>query len=243
MISNPFVQELIKFVEEGGTLVTEARCGWIDEKGFSYPVIPGGGLDKFFGCREARLLPIQKTGKMVISRSHPALPWLKPGNVLDSLFFGESFEIENNKAQVLATGEDGQPMIVLAPFGKGQAMIVGSFVGSAYHHFRNVNNGKFMAGLADWLGIKSAAEVKTLPEEALVELRWLEGPDYWILFAFNQGEREARSEVSLSLPWPKVEIKNLETEEKVAFGMDGNKVSLNLKLEPQNVWVFLIKKS
>jgi len=243
MISNPFVQELIKFVEEGGTLVTEARCGWIDEKGFSYPVIPGGGLDKVFGCREARLLPIQKTGKMVISRSHPALPWLKPGNALDSLFFGESFEIENNKAQVLAKGEDGQPMIVLAPFGKGQAMIVGSFVGSAYHHFRNVNNGKFMAGLADWLGIKSAAEVKTLPEEALVELRWLEGPDYWILFAFNQGEREARSEVSLSLPWPKVEIKNLETEEKVAFGMDGNKVSLNLKLEPQNVWVFLIKKS
>lgn len=243
MISRPHLQELIKFVEEGGNLVTEARCGWIDEKGFSYPVIPGGGLDKVLGCREVRLWPIPKTGKIIISQNHTALPWLKAGDQLDSVFFAETFEVMEKKAQVLGTGEDGQPMIVLAPYGKGQVMIVGSFPGSAYYHFKNASNGRFMAGLAEWLGIKDEAEVKTYPQEALIEVRRLEGPDYWILFAFNRSQEKARSQLLLSLPWSNVEIKNLETEEKVAFVSDRNRISLNLELEPRMVRIFLIKKS
>jgi len=60
MISRPHVQELIKYVEQGGALLVEARAGWLDEKGQAFPVIPGGGLDRILGCRESRLLPVEK---------------------------------------------------------------------------------------------------------------------------------------------------------------------------------------
>jgi len=242
MISEPYLRELIKYVEQGGALLVEARCGWVDEKGFSFPVIPGGGLDKVLGCREARLLPIQKTGKIVISQNHPALPWLKPGDSLDSVFFEECLEITDRKAQVLAQSEDGQPLMVISPYGKGQAIIVGSFVGSAYHHFRNPNNGLFLAGLAEWLGIKSQAEVKAARENSMVELRWLEGEDYRILFAFNRGEEKTRASISMSLLWSGIELKNLETEEKVSFSSDKNHLNFDLEIEPQGVRVFLLRK-
>jgi len=242
MISQPYVQKLIKYVEKGGTLLVEARFGWIDEKGFSFPVIPGGGMEKVLGCREARLLPVQKTGKILISQSHPALPLLKAGDVLDSVFFEECFEITDSKAQVLATSEDGKPMIVLSPYGKGTAVVIGSFIGSAYHHFKNPNNGLFLAGLADWLQIKKQAEVKATPQNSMVEVRWLEGDDYRILFAFNRGEQKTGVRALLNLSWPRMDIRDLETEEKVPFSIQQNRVAVELSLEPEGVKVLMIKK-
>ncbi|MGQ9801890.1 MAG: beta-galactosidase [Candidatus Saccharicenans sp.] len=243
MISQPYVQDLIRYVEQGGNLLIEARAGWIDEKGFAFPIIPGGGLDRVLGCREARLLPIQKTGQMTISQSHPALPWLKPGEALDTVFFEETFEITDKKAQVLATSPDGQPMLVLAPHGKGQAIIAGSFLGSAYHHFRNPNNGKFLAGLAEWLGLKPELELESRPENSIVEWRMLEGPDHRLLFVFNRGEEKATAFLAAGFPWPKIELKNLETGEKISFKQNQNRLSFNLELEPQGVVVILARKS
>ncbi|MDI6849632.1 MAG: beta-galactosidase [Candidatus Saccharicenans sp.] len=242
MISQPYVQDLIRYVEQGGRLLVEARAGWIDEKGFAFPVIPGGGLDKVLGCREARLLPVQKTGRMVISQNHPALPWLKPGDSLDTVFFEETFEVTDKKAAVLAQSPDGQPMVVLAPYGQGQALIAGSFLGSAYHHFRNPNNGKFLVGLADWLGIKAGAEVKPFPEDSPVEWRWLLGRDYRLLFIFNRGQDKCRLEFRTESPWPGVELGDLETGEKVPFSLEKKQLALNLEMEPQAVRVFLLKK-
>ena len=242
MISQPYVQDLISYVEQGGTLLVEARAGWIDEKGFAFPVIPGGGLDRVLGCREARLLPIQKTGQMIISQHHPALPWLKPGDSLETVFFEETFAVTDKKARVLATSPDGQPMLVLAPYGKGQALIAGSFLGSAFHHFRNPNNGKFLTGLADWLGIKADEEVKASPEPALIECRWLEGPDYRLLFVFNRGEEKSLISLSADRPWSGVELRNLETGEKISFREEKKRLSLELELGPQGVKVLLLKK-
>ena len=243
MISQPYVQDLIRYVEQGGTLLVEARAGWIDEKGFAFPVIPGGGLDRVLGCREARLLPVPKTGQMTISQSHPALPWLKPGDTLDTVFFEETFEVTDNKARVLATSPEGQPMLVLAPYGKGQAIIAGSFLGSAYHHFRNPNNGKFLVGLAEWLGLRPELEIESRPEKAIIECRSLKGPDYRLLFVFNREEEKAAAALTTSWPWPGVELKNLETGEKIPFKQDQNRLSFNLELEPQGVVVLLARKS
>lgn len=242
MISRPYVQDLINYVEGGGTLLVEARAGWIDEKGFAFPIIPGGGLERVLGCREARLLPIQKTGQITISQSHPALPWLKPGDLLDTVFFEETFEITDRKARVLGTGPDGQPMLVLAPYGKGQAIIVGSFLGSAYHHFHNPNNGKFLAGLAEWLGLRPELEIESRPENSLIEWRLLDGPDYRVIFVFNRGEEKTVARVTASWSWPGIELKNLEIEEPVPFERDQNRLRIKLELEPQAVVILLARR-
>ena len=243
MISQKYLKNLIDYVKNGGTLLVEARCGWVDEKGFSFPVLPGGGLDEVLGCREERLLPLSRTGKMVISRAHQALPFLKPGDSLDTVFFEETFSLTDKKAEVLATSEDGQAMLVLAPYGQGRALIAGSFVGSAYHHFHNQNNARFLTGLAAWLGIKKQTEVQAEPASALVETRWLESPEAKILFVFNRQEEKVRASLSFSCPWPEAELKDLEEEKVVPLKMADRQASFSLELTPQQVRVFRLSKT
>ncbi len=242
MISRPYIGELIKYVEQGGTLLGEARAGWLDERGQAFPVIPGGGLDKVFGCRESRLLPVEKTGRMKISQNHPALPFLRSGDELDTVFFEESFEIDDDRAEVLGTSQDGQPMLVLKSSGRGQAIVVGSFIGLAYHHFGNANNRRFLTGLADWLGIKPDPEIKAVPENSLIEAKFLEGLDYRLLFVFNRGEEKARGQISMILPWKEAGWKDLETSQAISVKRQGDRVSVGFELEPGLVRVFLVEK-
>lgn len=240
MMSQADVKKLIAYVEAGGTLVTEARCGWVDERGFSSDIIPGGGLHEVLGCRESYLMPLSKPSTLKIKGTHEELPLLKDGDTLDTLFFEEGFELIGEKARVLAEFGSGQPAIVYAPRGKGRAMIVGSFIGSAYHHFRNPNNGKFLAGLADWLRVGRPVEVTVAESDVLVEARLLEGEGRMILFGFNRGERKAAAEFAMAAPGGSLKAMNLETKEAVPSQYKEGRLHLAKSLEPGEAWVVLL---
>jgi beta-galactosidase len=242
MMSKAHIQRLIEYVKNGGTLVAEARCGWIDERGFSSDVYPGGGLHEVFGCREASLEPIRKTSKITIKISHETLPELKSGDVLDALFFEESFELIDDKSVVLAEFENGKPAVVYAPFGKGKAIIVGSFIGSAYHHFENPNNAKLLAGIARWLGISNPVQASSSEKGVLVEARILEGRKHKILFGFNRGDKRTTAKFEVAVTGQNWEAKNLESEEKVNVGFLGECAVLERVMEPQEVWVVLLSQ-
>ena len=241
-MSQPHVRRLMDYVREGGTLVTEARCGWIDEKGYSSPVIPGAGLSDILGCREAEVLPVAKTSVIKITSGHAALPLLKAGDTLDALFFEESFDVFGKDSRVLAEFSNGRPAIVLAPYGKGQAMIVGSFPGSAYHHFKNPNNGKFLAGLAGWLKVARPLEVTAGEPGAVIEGRVLEGQGYKILFGFNRGERAAPAKFALQMISREVTARELETEVPVTASMENGRVVVAKTLQPGEVWVVHLRE-
>ncbi len=242
MMSLSDVRKLVAYVEGGGTLAAEARCGWIDERGFSADIIPGGGLHEVLGCRESYLMPIQKTGSLVIKGTHEALPQLKDGEKLDTLFFEEGFELLDIKAQVLAEFENGKPAIVHAPYGKGKAMIVGSFIGSAYYHFKNPTNGKFFAGLFDWLKLVRPVEVESAETDVHVESRLLEGPNGKILFGFNRGEKTTLAKFAVAAAGKSWKARNLETQSDVPLVQKEGRLYLEKTLEPGEVWVVAIEK-
>jgi beta-galactosidase len=242
MMSQADVKKIIAYVEGGGVLVTEARCGWIDERGFSSDVIPGGGLHEVLGCRESYLMPLPKTSTLRIKGAHEAIPLLKDGEKIDTLFFEEGFELLSNKAQVLAEFENGTPAIVYAPYGKGKAIIVGSFIGSAYHHFKNPNNGKFFAGLFEWLKLSRPVDVESIEKNVLVESRMLEGPNGMILFGFNRGEKKTLAKFSVAAARGNYKAINLETKDDVPLVQKDNRVLLEKTLEPAEVWVVALEK-
>jgi hypothetical protein len=165
---------------------------------------------------------------------------LNDGDKLDTLFFEEGFELSDEKARVLAEFDNGQPAIVYAPQGKGRAMIVGSFIGSAYHHFRNPNNGKFLAGLADWLKVVRPVEVTVAENDVLVEARLLEGEGRMILLAFNRGERKAAAGFAVAAPGGSLKAMNLETKEAVPSQYKEGRLHLAKSLEPGEAWVVLL---
>jgi beta-galactosidase len=236
-MSQPHVRKLIEFVEAGGTMVTEARCGWVDERGFSSPVIPGAGLSEALGCRESELLPVAKTSAIKITAGHESIPLLKPGDTLDALFFEESFEVFGKESRVLAEFSDGRPAMVFAPHGKGRAVIVGSFPGSAYHHFKNPNNGKFFAGLAEWLKVPKPVEVSAAEPGAVIEGRVLEGQSGKILFAFNRGDKPASVKFGMRVKSGRVEAKDLETGQAVEAAVERERAVIRRNLNPGEVWV------
>ncbi len=242
MMSEAHIRHLMEYVKSGGTLIAEARCGWIDERGFSSDVYPGGGLHKVFGCREASLSPLREISKMIIKIPHESLPLLRPGDHLDALFFEESFDLIDEKSVVLAEFEDGKPAMVYAPHGRGKAIVVGSFVGSAYHHFQNSNNAKFLTGLADWLGLSNPVYASSSEKDILVEARILEGKDHKILFGFNRGERRTTAKFEVLVRGQNWTAKNLESEEDVAISLEEGCAFLENRMEPQEVWVVLLER-
>jgi len=241
MMSQPYVKALAEYVRAGGTLLTEARCGWVDEKGFSSPVVPGGGLHEVLGCRETELTPLARTGTIEITARDEALPLLKPGDTLDSLFFEEAFDVFGGSSRVLAKFADGRPAIVAAPYGKGRAIIVGSFPGSAYHHFRNPNNGKLFAGLADGLKIGPAVRVTASTPDAVVEGRLLEGRDYRLLFGFNRGEKPVTAKFGVEGAAARLAASDLETGEAVKVMADRDRAVVEKALQPSEAWVVLLR--
>ncbi|HCS47412.1 MAG: hypothetical protein A2W25_11440 [candidate division Zixibacteria bacterium RBG_16_53_22] len=74
MMSQTDVKKIIAYVEAGRMMVSEARCGWVDERGFSSQVIPGGGLHELLGCRESYLMPLPKPSTLKIRGAHEELP-------------------------------------------------------------------------------------------------------------------------------------------------------------------------
>jgi len=242
MMAGSDIRKLIAYVESGGTLMVEARCGWIDERGFSADVIPGGGLHEVLGCRESSVLPITKKGTMVITAASEALPLLKPGDKLDTLFFEEAFDVLGSNGRVLAEFEGGRPAVVSAAYGKGQALIVGSYIGSAYHHFQNPNNGRLFAGLFDWLKLSRPVEVTTAEKDIFVETKLLTGEKHGILLAFNRSEKKTVAEFAVALPPGDFKARDLETGEKVGAVPRAGRLVLTKVMDPGAVWVVALEK-
>ncbi len=243
MMAAADIRKLVAYVESGGALVVEARCGWVDERGFSADVIPGGGLHDVLGCRESSVLPITKKGTMVVKSASEALPLLKPGDRLDTLFFEEAFDLLGARGRVLAEFEDGRPAAVYAEHGKGKALIVGSFLASAYHHFQNPNNGRFFAGLFGWLSLSRPVEVSAAEKEAFIETKLLAGERHRVLLAFNRSEKKTAVEFAVALPDGDFKCRNLETGEKVEAVSRGRRLVLSKVMEPGGVWVVALEKS
>jgi len=186
-------------------------------------------------------MPLRKASAITIAKDHPALPGLAKGDRLDTVFFEESFDVFGGSSEVLAETEDGRPAMVYAPHGKGGAIIVGSFVGAAFHHFHNPNNAKLLTGLAQWLAVAKPVEVHSSEPEGLVEARVLEGDGYRLLFGFNRGQKATSAQFALAASEPSTSIRNLETGETVAPDVEDGRLIVEQTLEPQQVVVLLVR--
>jgi hypothetical protein len=132
--------------------------------------------------------------------------------------------------------------MVYSTYGKGKALIVGSFPGSAYFHFGNPANGKFYFGLAEWLKISRPVEVVAAEPGVLVEARVLEGDGYRILFGFNRGEKKTPARLRLLVAGKKFMARDIETKKDVPFVVERDRLVFEKTLEPGEAWAVLVKE-
>jgi beta-galactosidase len=239
MISESAAKGLVEYVRNGGTLMTEARLAWNDERGRAKEVIPGFGLHDVTGCREAA---VQQTagGKvdMDIAARDESLPQLQPGERLRGSLYQESLEPISPHARVVARFADGSAAMVASSYGKGKTITVGSFFGAQYEAEREAALARFFNGLLDWAGLSRPVEVSGAISD--IEVRMMEVGREKLVFVFNHASAAVEPTVRVKLPAASYSVRDLATEEPVSAFYERDGIVLKKQLASSDVWVIRI---
>lgn len=221
MLTGEEAEVLKGYVAAGGRMFVEARPGWVDERGHAEPKIPGFGWDEMLGVREKQIIP----GKEF------AVKW---GSAeFKALKFQEQFEVENRSARPVAFTGEGTPIAYEKPFGKGSAILFGSFAGQEnYEHPVAMNP---LGGiLATWAGLAKP----DIRAPALVELRQMYASRGRFVFFLNHGDKPASVEFTRGLEKPAKAIRELMTGEPIPAS--GKTLELKALVPAQGARVFRI---
>jgi beta-galactosidase len=201
MFTREAASGLRTFVENGGYVLAEARMGWNDDRGYASEIIPGIGMHDIFGVRENEIRMREDIEFTVTDENHPALQGLKKGSKLTGSLYAESFNLLNNRdVRILATTEQGQPSIVSTRYGKGESMLVGTYMGMA--NFRKINpwNEKFFINLLNWANIKrpftTSLDGRTSDQ---VEVRLQDTKDGYLVFIINHSTSSEEIDIKLNM--------------------------------------------
>lgn len=201
MFTRKAAEGLREFVANGGFVLAEARMAWNDDRGYASEIIPGLGLHDIFGVREDEVRMRENVTLTVANLNHPALAGLKAGDLLKGSLYSQSVKpLEGSSVQVLAKTEQGQPAIVNSVYGKGEAMLVGSYLGMANFPDVNPANDRFFINLIRWAGIKrpftTSLDGRT---SAQVEVRLQENRNGQLLFIINHSDSAEELDVNLTV--------------------------------------------
>ncbi|RPH90530.1 MAG: hypothetical protein EHM72_19070, partial [Calditrichaeota bacterium] len=142
-LSKKEIIALRNWVEEGGILIAESFCAaWDVERGRHYTTVPGGDMAQIFGARQSVVDGISDRVKIELTTD---VPYCAQGSTLYGSLVQATFFIEN--AVPVAKYQNGEPAIVRAKFGKGTAVLFGTYLAlPAIRHNLNMNF-DFLAGL------------------------------------------------------------------------------------------------
>lgn len=238
MLSKQVADAVREYVSQGGTAVAEARLAWNDARGYASPVIPGFGLDRVFGAHETSIHP--ESEPHLILGSSTALPGMQGGDVIHGAAFQEDLQ-PLATASVLAKFADGQPAIVQNSFGRGKAILAGSFIGLAYQQKQDAVTGKFLVSLAAAAGVTPPVRVSGAGTSK-VEVRQLISDNEQFIFVFNHAANPAKATISLRLPWQVQSAHDLVSDEKltsseIRSSANGEETVLQKDLAPKAIWI------
>ncbi len=233
MLSKNVGEGVVRYIENGGTVVAEARLAWNDERGFSSDRVPGFGLDEVFGAKEKRIRPVEKA--KILAAPNAGLPGWAPGDAAVAEAFEEDLE-PLSSARVLANFSNGEPAIVENRHGKGRAILVGSFPALSYQRAHDPSTKRLLLALARSAGISPEVRV-TGAGTSEVEVRRLTGDRVQIVFAFNHARTPAQATITIRLPWPKVQVQNVDTDQPVPLRVVRGEAILQRTFAAGEVWI------
>jgi beta-galactosidase len=221
MLSGSVAEALKAYVRGGGTLISEARPAWNDERGAANRRIPGAGLDEIFGVSEREL----RSGDQVAFTMERTLDGaLAPlaGRVFSGLAFAEHLEVTGQSTRVLArfAGDGnipGDPAMVMSSYGNGRAILIGTFPSAAFEQDPDKMrpSGEFLQQLIASVGVTPEVRIDGAP--GLVEARFLESADAMLLIAINHGDTPQRVTLQFGPDVPEAIWQNMESGASVNF--------------------------
>lgn len=232
MIPASSAAPLAEYVQEGGTLVSEARLGWNNEGGAALPTIPGMGLFEVMGCRETAV-QLGANGRTSLRWATEEMPGIKAGDIIPARWFEETLSPLGSQAHVVAEFPNGQAAAVMSRHGKGKTLMLGSYVGAAYETLRDPAAGRFYQALLRWAGVDNS--INTIGDG--LEVRYLESGRSLIVFTFNHHSKPINAVIELRVPALTYSGRDVISDEPVAVTTREGRVSLHKQMSANNVWV------
>ncbi len=237
MVPEASARVLGEYVRNGGALLAEARLAWTNERGYASERIPGLGLWEVMGAREAAI-ETAPDGRATIHWTGSDLPGVMPGDRLPARWYKETLEPMSSEARVVAEFEDGAPAAVMATYGKGRTLMLGSYVSAAYQSTPALESARFFRALLAWAGVTLPIEVSG----STIEARHLESGGDALLFLFNHDKEPARSTVSLRRQAGEFAATDLMGQRPVTLERGAEGVTVTVDLAPGDVRVLRIAR-
>jgi beta-galactosidase len=169
MLKSETAAKLRKYVEQGGTLVSEGLPGYFGDHGHVGTVQPNYGLDEMFGARENYVefmpdisdeLMFQLNGAKIYGR-----------------YFRQEYKL-NGGAEV-GQYSDGKTAAVENKFGQGRTLLIGTFPGSGYYLHHGPTTKDAFAGLLKLAGVVPMIKVDDTSVQARLH-RGAGGAYLWV---------------------------------------------------------------
>jgi beta-galactosidase len=200
MITREAADGIKAFVENGGHVLAEARIGWNDDRGYASEIIPGLGLHEVFGVREHEVRMRDEVRIEITNTSHPSTSNLSKGLPLKGTLYAKSVvPLANREVDILAKLEDGSAAVVSAKYGKGEAILAGTYLGMANHPDPDLNNEAFFMNLLNWAGIdRPFITSHDGNKGAQVEVRLQTNDRGFVLYIINHSDTVEEVKIDLS---------------------------------------------
>jgi beta-galactosidase len=181
MLTSQTVERLRKYVEDGGTLISEGLPAYFGDHGRVGTTQPNYGLDAIFGARERYVeftpdllenLTLEVKGKKILGR-----------------YFLQEFEPAGGRPA--GHYANGHVAAVENRAGKGRTLLIGTFPGGGYYRHHSPDAKAFFAGLLAMANVEP--RVRTDNPTAQARLHTGRGGSYlWVL-------NPSRSEVKVTV--------------------------------------------
>jgi beta-galactosidase len=244
MITREMADGLKTFVENGGYIFAEARIGWNDERGYASEIIPGLGLHEVFGVREHEVRMREEIAIEIVDTNHPATKGFKAGDKLKGMLYAKSVTpLENRTIDILARLEDGTPALVVSHYGKGEAMLIGSYLGFANHPEPDPMNESLFINLLDWAKIdRPFISTHDGNTKSPVEVRLQENPEGYILYIINHSSSNESVSVDLRVAREGTyTVRDLLDESGFTLTTENGMVRVTAPVDAKHVRVFDIR--
>ena len=227
MLSSRAAEEIERYVSSGGRVLAEARTAWNNERGWATPIVPGGGLDRVFGCREVEVRPRTKAA---VRLKWPGGQEQGAGAAAEfaGAIYEETLRVTANTAQPVAQYKDGGTAMVLNKYGKGETLFLGTFAGAANEAEPSQGFANFMDRVSGWAQLEAPIKVRLKTGSGVPEVRLLEGPAGKLVAVFNRDATPVDFVFNLAGPSPAGSVDVWTEETPARLGTDGREVTVRV---------------
>jgi beta-galactosidase len=184
MLTSETVAKLRRFVEQGGTLISEGLPGYFGDHGHVGMVQPNLGLDEVFGARQSYV-----EFDPDISND---LQFDLKGTKIYGRYFRQDYAL--NGGEGVGHYADGKIAAVQHKFGQGSTLLIGTFPGAGYYLHHGADTREVFAGLLEMASVSPQVKI----DDNTVQARFHYGAGGSYLWVLNQTRSEKSVKVTLA---------------------------------------------